>query len=101
MSGFEWLFRMRMLVSGARGVASGRAPRPMRRTGSEVIGMALCLPVEGFLILHHFGEAPARRSAGRISSKPEVIPSQKARWDILVCRQTGHVLDTASIVRDV
>ena len=60
MSGFEWLFRMRMLVSGPRGVASGRAPRPMRRTGSEVIGMALCPPVEGSLILHHFGEAPAR-----------------------------------------
>ena len=62
MSGIEWLFRMRMLVSGPCGVASGRAPRPMPRTGSEVIGMALCLPVEGFLILHHFGEAPAHRT---------------------------------------
>jgi hypothetical protein len=27
-----------------------------------VIGRALCLAVEGFLILHHFGEVPERRS---------------------------------------
>ncbi len=53
MSGSDRSFRKYMLSSGAcKESRPSRRPRPMRRTGSEVIGMALCLPPYDLLTMH-------------------------------------------------
>src|SRR5262245_22874156 len=79
----------------------------MRRTGSKVIGIALCRGAEGFLIFHHLGEASERRSwkdkredrrVGCARRSKRLLNGELPDWFLILQMEALHPLASATAV---